>query len=421
LNQKLDADRDSVANDTYAGSEAGSSDYAYNMKQWLLSAETAFEEVATEDPLESLKPETDEELDTEEQMLTADAIIKPDHKKNLHLQAVGGVSEFYPLQTGWKLDQVVPLITIPETQGAVANPLDYPSTRTDGPTVSSTSIDSITAQATVQSAKDQPDISSASLRPLFRKLSFILEDEATSFGSSISHATFSEPTSLPTERRSGAIVIPVLDIAESPTKTVASFSAVTVSSTLTAEQDGRSSDAVPGSSHGTPRSPVEKSVTRILVAAKELLENLVRWSRQQASDEAVSNNYVRLGYECNSACRMFKWMDIDTSALSPVPELLRVVLESTLSQEASPESLERYLPRIRDIVKNFLQGPKRMQSVAAQSGKQPNASSTDNDLEKENTSPKLSNNPVRPEIKVGDIVVAIRQCLFFSTYPRAKH
>ena len=93
-----------MANDTYAGSEAGSSDYAYNMKQWLLSAKTVFEEVATDDPLdtETLKLETDEEMDTEEQMLTAAAIIKPDYKKNPHLQAVRDVSEFYPLQTGWK-------------------------------------------------------------------------------------------------------------------------------------------------------------------------------------------------------------------------------------------------------------------------------------------------------------------------------
>jgi len=72
--------------------------------------------------------------------------------------------------------------------------------------------------------------------------------------------------------------------------------------------------------------------------------------------------------------------------------------------------------------------------LEGKAAKQPTASSTDNDLEKENTSPKLSNNPlgnkiqdlgtsttVRHEIKVGDKVVAIRQCLFFSTYHPAKH
>lgn len=52
-----------MINDTDAISDVGSSDYAYTMKQWLLSAKTVFEEVATDDPLETeiLKLEFDAE------------------------------------------------------------------------------------------------------------------------------------------------------------------------------------------------------------------------------------------------------------------------------------------------------------------------------------------------------------------------
>ena len=49
-----------------------------------------------------------------------------------------------------------------------------------------------------------------------------------------------------------------------------------------------------------------------------------------------------------------------------VPELLRHILESTLSQEASVESLEKYLPRIRDIIINLLHGLKRKQQKLRQ-------------------------------------------------------
>lgn len=49
-----------------------------------------------------------------------------------------------------------------------------------------------------------------------------------------------------------------------------------------------------------------------------------------------------------------------------MPELLRNILESTLSQEASVESLERYLPRIRDIIINLLHGLKRKQQKLRQ-------------------------------------------------------
>ena len=52
---------------------------------------------------------------------------------------------------------------------------------------------------------------------------------------------------------------------------------------------------------------------------------------------------------------------MDTSDLGPVPELLRAILEETLSQEASSASLDRFLPRIRDIIITLLHGLKRKQ------------------------------------------------------------
>ena len=52
---------------------------------------------------------------------------------------------------------------------------------------------------------------------------------------------------------------------------------------------------------------------------------------------------------------------MDTGDLGPVPDLLRAILEETLSQEASQQSLDRFLPRIRDIIINLLHGLKRKQ------------------------------------------------------------
>ncbi|ROW06383.1 hypothetical protein VMCG_04285 [Cytospora schulzeri] len=66
------------------------------------------------------------------------------------------------------------------------------------------------------------------------------------------------------------------------------------------------------------------------------------------------------------ACRAFTAINVDTSDLGNVPELLRHILEATLSQEASVESLEKYLPRIRDIIINLLHGLKRKQQKLRQ-------------------------------------------------------
>lgn len=120
------------------------------------------------------------------------------------------------------------------------------------------------------------------------------------------------------------------------------------------------------SSKDAPLSQIEKSVTHLLVATKQLLETLTQWSRGVATDSQVSDVYVRLGYEFNIACRAFTTINVDTSDLGNVPELLRAILEQTLSQEASVESLEKYLPRIRDIIINLLHGLKRKQQKLRQ-------------------------------------------------------
>ncbi|KAL6715034.1 Bud site selection protein 6 [Lecanora helva] len=109
-------------------------------------------------------------------------------------------------------------------------------------------------------------------------------------------------------------------------------------------------------------SQIEKSVTHLLIATKQLLETLTQWSRHTATEGEVSDVYVRLGYEFNIACRAFNGIGVDTSDLGPVPELLRAILEETLSQEASSASLDRFLPRIRDIIITLLHGLKRKQS-----------------------------------------------------------
>ncbi|RMZ69447.1 actin-interacting (Bud6 Aip3) [Pyrenophora seminiperda CCB06] len=108
-------------------------------------------------------------------------------------------------------------------------------------------------------------------------------------------------------------------------------------------------------------SQIEKSVTHLLVATKQLLETLTLWSRGTATESEVSDVYVRLGYEFNIASRAFNAIGVDTNDLGNVPELLRGILEETLSQEASQASLDNFLPRIRDIIINLLHGLKKKQ------------------------------------------------------------
>ncbi|KAK2671125.1 hypothetical protein RAB80_013547 [Fusarium oxysporum f. sp. vasinfectum] len=132
--------------------------------------------------------------------------------------------------------------------------------------------------------------------------------------------------------------VPVRSISPALQARASSASARSVQSTGSRRMNREGS----GSGSNMPLSQIEKSVTHLLVATKQLLETLTQWSRGQATDSQVSDVYA--------TC----------------PDLLRHILEATLSQEASAESLEKYLPRIRDIIINLLHGLKRKQQKLRQ-------------------------------------------------------
>ncbi|TBU61549.1 actin interacting protein 3-domain-containing protein [Dichomitus squalens] len=108
---------------------------------------------------------------------------------------------------------------------------------------------------------------------------------------------------------------------------------------------------------------VESAVTRLLVSIKALLESLTQWSKSSVDENQVSDVYVRLGNDFNSAVAAFGAFGIDMSELASVPEDLRSVLEACLSEDATPENLEVYLPEVRKIITSLLQGLRGKQSI----------------------------------------------------------
>lgn len=77
----------------------------------------------------------------------------------------------------------------------------------------------------------------------------------------------------------------------------------------------------------------------------------------------VSDVYVRLGNDFNAAVAAFAAFNIDMSDLMSVPEDLREVLETCLAEEATPDNLNVYLPTVRKIITNLLQGLRGKQSM----------------------------------------------------------
>ncbi|KAF8968668.1 Bud site selection protein 6 [Entomortierella lignicola] len=110
-------------------------------------------------------------------------------------------------------------------------------------------------------------------------------------------------------------------------------------------------------------NPIETTVTKLLVATKQLLEGLTLWSTRKMTEEQVSDIFVQLATQFNLASQAFHEVNIDTTELSHIPDDLRNCLEIALGEEPSPESIEQYLPRIKEIIINLLQGLRLKQNL----------------------------------------------------------
>ena len=104
------------------------------------------------------------------------------------------------------------------------------------------------------------------------------------------------------------------------------------------------------------------------------------WSNLQLTETQISDVYVRLGNDFNAAVAAFAAFEIDMRCVAPppflvqsakynprdlmsIPEDLRDVLETCLAEDATPDNLAIYLPKVRAIITRLLQGLRSKQSM----------------------------------------------------------
>ncbi|WWC85563.1 uncharacterized protein L201_000427 [Kwoniella dendrophila CBS 6074] len=116
-------------------------------------------------------------------------------------------------------------------------------------------------------------------------------------------------------------------------------------------------------SAGQYTSALDSSITRLLVTTKQLLQGLEQWSQSLISETDVSDIYVRLGNGFELCIQAFHKAGITTHELDGIPQDLRACLEQCLSYDQNHETLEVYLPEIRQIIYNLLHGLKQKQAA----------------------------------------------------------
>ncbi|KAF9244214.1 hypothetical protein BU15DRAFT_42269, partial [Melanogaster broomeanus] len=101
---------------------------------------------------------------------------------------------------------------------------------------------------------------------------------------------------------------------------------------------------------------VSTAVHNLIRAMKGIQDSLRLWSSQQATPEQVSDCYMQFGVEFNIIVRAFEGYDIPTSDLHAIPARLRTMLEDCLGEDPSPNALKQYMPEVRQIFYELLQG-----------------------------------------------------------------
>lgn len=110
-------------------------------------------------------------------------------------------------------------------------------------------------------------------------------------------------------------------------------------------------------------SSVETTVTKLLMSTKQLLQTLTQWSKGALNEKMVSDAYVQLGNDFKLVSKFFSHSGLEVSDLGDVPMDLRRVLEVALREEPSDETLNKYLPSIREIIVTLLDKLKVKQAL----------------------------------------------------------
>ncbi|KAJ6465867.1 hypothetical protein C8R45DRAFT_1079827 [Mycena sanguinolenta] len=99
---------------------------------------------------------------------------------------------------------------------------------------------------------------------------------------------------------------------------------------------------------------VSSAVRNLLLCTKQLQKILTQWSLGQVSETQVSDVYVQLGTDFNTAIQAFAYYRIDISEIYCVPQELRTVLERCLAEDPSPQVLAMFMPEVKQVLVKLL-------------------------------------------------------------------
>ncbi|KAF7369790.1 Bud site selection protein 6 [Mycena venus] len=142
-----------------------------------------------------------------------------------------------------------------------------------------------------------------------------------------------------------------------------------------ASRSSTSSTNTSNSSQGgyVSRNPgdVPTAVHNLLLSTKQLQKILTQWSLGQVSETQVSDVYVQIGTDFNTAIQAFAYHRIELSEIHSVPQELRTVLEQCLAEDPSPQVLSMFMPEVKQVLVKLLRGLQAKQEAWRMRGAAP--------------------------------------------------
>ncbi|KAG8920478.1 Bud site selection protein 6 [Tulasnella sp. 419] len=111
---------------------------------------------------------------------------------------------------------------------------------------------------------------------------------------------------------------------------------------------------------------VESQVTALLVSIKRLLDSLTEWGNGSATSQEVSQKVSQLQNRFSTCINAFTASEITVQDLLGIPEQLEAVMGQLLAFDPSQTQLDAFMPQIRAIIIELLQGLRGKQSLYRQ-------------------------------------------------------
>lgn len=326
LVQRLEKDRESVVNESYAGSEAGDSDYGYVIRRWLLQASTVFDEAATQDRVEtgSFHYEFNQTSNAEDEDTSQLELL--DTPKAVNEKSFSQSTNIGLALTGIEKSRY-------DTNATADH---HAAERREDDEGRSTSLPQSPSLPVVAKFEGPGDAPTKQINQVECNLSELCLIAGLRLQVSTEFVYTIRMEGLDHDSQKTYILGKLRELG------------------MTEQDIGRVMIYLNRRPGEESANKIEKAVTHVFVATQRFVNTLQRWSEKLASKDQVSAAHIQLKYEFILACSILTRAGLDVSRLGNLPDLMQTLMKKLVAKPPSYKAFQRHFFKIIDVMMDVL-------------------------------------------------------------------